>query len=120
MLMEEDLEEGVGEEDFFWRGRQVCFLWEPREDCLGNLLTALCHSAEAVDASCSSSWWSDHHSGGAGCSCPRVPKVSAFPLQPSTDQAGSLQAPAQERTLLGLDTRHRVRHQSCSDWFLVN
>ena len=109
--MEEDLAERFGEVACFWSGRQVCFLWEPRGNCLGNLLTALCRFAEAVDARGSCLQWSDRLSGDAGCSCPRVPEVSAFPLQPLTGQAGGFPAPAQEHALSGLDIRHRVRDQ---------
>ena len=86
----------------FWSRRQVCFLWEPRAKCLGNLLAALCHFTEAVDARCSCLQWSDQHSGDAGCSCARLPQVSAFPLQPSTDRAGGFPAPDQECALPGL------------------
>ena len=112
MFMEEDLEEGFGEVPFLWSRRQLCFLWEPREDCLGSLLTALGHFAEAVDASCSCLRWSNHGSGDAGCSCRGVPEVSAFPPRPLTDRAGGFPVPAQQCTLSGLATRHRVRDQS--------
>ena len=83
--MGEDLGERFGEVALFWSGRQLCFLWEPRENCLGNLLTAPCGFAEAVDAERGSLQGSTHCSGDGGCSCPRVPQVSAFPLQPSAD-----------------------------------
>lgn len=111
---------GVWRSGFLWSRRQLCFLWEPRDKCLGNLLTALSHFAEAVGAECSSLRWSDHRSGDAGCSCPRVPEVSAFPPQPSTDRSGGFPAPAQQCVSLGLDTQHGVRDRCCSDWCLVN
>ena len=113
--MEEDLEDWFGEVAFFWSGRQVCFLWEPKENCLGNLLTAPCHFAEAVDAECRGLRWSNHRSGDAGCACPSVPEVSAFPLQPSTNQSPEATGFWLNNADLGLrvrspgPTRHRDR-----------
>ena len=98
MLTEEDFQEGFGEVAFFWSGRQVWFLWEPRGKCPGNLLTDLRRFAEAVDARSGCLRWSDHRSGGAGDSWQRVPEVSAVPLQPSADRAGGFPAPAQTCT----------------------
>lgn len=112
MFTEEDLGERFAEVAFFGSGRQVCFLWEPRENCLGNLLTALCHFAEAVGARCSCLRWGDHCLRDAGCSSPCIPEVSAFPLQSSAHREGGFPAPARECASSGLNTQHRVRDQS--------